>query len=100
MPTKAESSRERRWVIVAPDGRYVSLGRHGDPSEQEITEAEKALRVQGLSGWLAVMEGNPWVGKMPKFLEVRPLAEPTTAFSDAVAACIAKILEKRSTAKK
>jgi len=56
MPTKTERSRERRWVVIAPDGRYVTLGRHSDPSELEVQDAENALRAQGLNGWLAVME--------------------------------------------
>lgn len=96
MPTKAERSRERRWVVIAPDGRYVTLGRHSDPSEREVQDAEDALRAQGLSGWLAVMEGNPWVGRAPQLLEVRPLAGPTTPFTEAAAACVAFILARRS----
>jgi hypothetical protein len=96
MPTKAERSRERRWVVIAPDGRYVTLGRQSDPSEREVQDAEDALRAQGLNGWLAIMEGNPWVGRAPRILEVRPLAGPTTEFADAAAACVAAILARRS----
>lgn len=95
MVSETERSRERRWVVVAPDGRYVTLGRHSDPSEEEILAAEKALLSQELSGWLAIMEGNPWVGKAPELLEVRPLASPTTTFAAAAAACVADILAKR-----
>lgn len=83
-------------MVVAPDGRYVTLGRHSDPSEEEILAAEKALLSQDLSGWLAVMEGNPWVGKAPELLEVRPLGRPTSSFSDAASACLAAILAKRA----
>lgn len=96
MATEAERSRERRWVVVASDGRYVTLGRRSDPSEQEVQEAEDALRTQGLTGWLAVMEGNPWVGKIPLLIEVRPLANPTTPFAEAAAACVAYMLARRS----
>lgn len=96
MKTKAERSQERRWVVVAPDGRYVTLGRHSDPSEQEILDAENALRAQGLNGWLAIMEGNPWVGRAPGLLEVRALANPTTSFAEAAAACLEAILATRS----
>ncbi|MDO9502731.1 MAG: hypothetical protein Q7J52_21725 [Falsiroseomonas sp.] len=98
MALETERSRERRWVLVAPDGRYVTLGRHSDPSEEEILAAEKALLSQDLSGWLAVMEGNPWVGKVPELLEVRPLGCPTSNFSDAATACLAAILAKRADA--
>ena len=96
MTSEPERSRERRWVVVAPDGRYVTLGRHSDPSEEEISAAEQALRSQNLSGWLAIMEGNPWVGNAPRLLEVRPLACPATTFADAAAACVAAILAKRA----
>ncbi len=96
MTLEPETSRERRWVVVAPDGRYVTLGRHSDPSEEEIAAAEQALRSQNLSGWLAIMEGNPWVGNAPRLLEVRPLACPATAFAAAADACVAAILVKRA----
>jgi hypothetical protein len=96
MKTKAERSQERRWVVIAADGRYVTLGRHSDPSEQEILDAENALRTQGLNGWLAIMEGNPWVGLAPVLLEVRALAEPTASFAEAAAACLEAILATRS----
>ena len=43
---------ERRWIVLGTDGRYVTLGRASDPSEEEIRRAETSLRAQGLSGWL------------------------------------------------
>jgi hypothetical protein len=98
MSTESEISRERRWVVVAPDGRYVTLGRHRNPSEEDIAKAEQTLRSQNLSGWLAIMEGSPWGGGMPQLLLVRPLASPITSFADAAAACIAAILTKRAEA--
>jgi hypothetical protein len=95
--TKAlERSRERRWIVVAPDGRFTTLGRASDPSEAEILAAENGLRAQGLAGWLAIMEGNPYVGEAPRIMEVRPLADPATPFSEASAACVASILARRS----
>ncbi len=96
MKSGPERERERRWVVVSIDGRYVTLGLNSDPSEEEITIAEEALRSQNMSGWLAVMEGNPWIGCPPRLLEVRPLASPTFAFADAAEACIAAILAKRA----
>ncbi|MFC7552328.1 hypothetical protein ACFQU7_08815 [Pseudoroseomonas wenyumeiae] len=68
---------ERRWVILGEDGRHVTLGRASDPSEDEIRRAEEQLRAQGLAGWLAVMQGNPYTGTMPRLMMVRPLAEPS-----------------------
>jgi hypothetical protein len=96
MPNAAECSRERRWIIIGADGRFVTLGRDSDPSEREILAAEEMLQAQGLSGWLAVMEGNPYVGAVPKLIEVRPLACPGLPFSEAAEACVWRILRDRS----
>jgi hypothetical protein len=96
MPTARERSRERRWVVLGTDGRYVTLGRASDPSEDEVRGAEETLRAQGLAGWLAVMEGNPYVGAVPRLLEVRPLAEPAVPFTDAAAACVRSIIGHRA----
>jgi hypothetical protein len=98
MASENELGRERRWVVVAIDGRYVTLGRNSDPSQEEIYAAERTLRSQNLSGWLAIMEGSPWAGGAPRLLEVRPLASPVTPFADAAEACIASILAKRTEA--
>jgi len=95
--TKAsERSRERRWIVVVPDGRFTTLGRASDPSEAEILAAENGLRAQGLAGWLAIMEGNPYVSVAPRIMEVRPLADPATPFAEASAACVASILARRA----
>ena len=98
MKSEPERDRERRWVVVAIDGRYVTLGRDSDPSEKEIAAAERTLRSQKLSGWLAIMEGSPWAGGAPRLLEVRPLACPVTPFAEAAEACIASILARRTEA--
>lgn len=93
MPTLNRN--ERRWIILGTDGRYVTLGRASDPSDEEVRSAEKALQAQGLAGWLAVMEGNPYVGPIPRLLEVRPIAGPTVPFADAASACTAAIAARR-----
>ena len=48
---------ETRWIVLGTDGRHVSLGRT-EPSEAEIATASDALSAQGLSGWLARMQGE------------------------------------------
>jgi hypothetical protein len=96
MPTVKERSRERRWIVLGTDGRYVTLGYASDPSNEEVCNAESALRSQGLAGWLAVMEGNPHAGRVPRLLEVRPLADPAVSFDDASAACIRAIESSRA----
>ena len=48
---------ETRWIVLGADGRHVSLGRT-EPSEAEIATASDALAAQGLTGWLARMQGE------------------------------------------
>ena len=48
---------ETRWIVLGEDGRHVSLGRT-EPSEAEVKTASNALAAQGLSGWLARMQGE------------------------------------------
>ena len=48
---------ESRWIVLGTDGRHVSLGR-AEPSATEIATANDALAAQGLSGWLARMQGE------------------------------------------
>ena len=48
---------ESRWMILGADGRHVSLGR-AEPSATGIATASDALATQGLSGWLARMQGE------------------------------------------
>lgn len=92
----SERSREKRWIILGSDGRFVTLGRASDPSADEVAVAEQELRARGLAGWLAVMEGNPYVGPIPNLMEVRPLAEPKTPFAEAATACTHAIAQRRA----
>ncbi len=96
MNIAAGGTRERRWVVLAEDGRYATLGRHADPSPEDILRTEEAMRAQGIAGWLAVMEGNPHAGPMPRLMEVRPMLAPMTSFTDARAAVLAAIGDTRS----
>lgn len=98
MPLATKRGNERRWIVLGEDGRYVTLGRGSDPTEAEITAAEEALRAGGMAGWLAVMQGNPYVGKVPSLMEVRPLASPTAGFLSAASACIHQIVGMRHAA--
>lgn len=51
-------ARERRWIILAEDGRHVTLGRATDPTDAEVAQAGEGLRSLQLGGWLAVLEGH------------------------------------------
>jgi hypothetical protein len=48
---------EQRWIVLGTDGQHVSLGR-SEPSEAQVKAASDALAAQGLSGWLARMQGD------------------------------------------
>ena len=52
-----KATTETRWIVLGADGRHMSLGRT-DPSEAEVMAASDALAAQGLSGWLARMQGE------------------------------------------
>lgn len=43
-------SAERRWIIVAQDGRHVTIGRAALPSEAEVEAATAALIAKGWAG--------------------------------------------------
>jgi hypothetical protein len=51
------AGREQRWIVLGTDGQHVSLGR-SEPSEAQVKAASDALAAQGLSGWLARMQGE------------------------------------------
>lgn len=84
--------RERRWIVLGDDGRHVTIGRHTDPSEEELARASDSLRAIGVGGWVAVLEGGyyqprdkislmmvreiaparqPWEAAVSSFLELR-----------------------------
>ena len=48
---------ETRWMVLGTDGQHVSLGR-SEPSVAEVMAASDALAAQGLSGWLARLQGD------------------------------------------
>ncbi|MBC9176110.1 hypothetical protein [Pseudoroseomonas ludipueritiae] len=96
MSRTKEQSKERRWIVLSTDGRYVTLGYASDPFAEELRNVENALRSQGLAGWLAVMEGNPHVCRIQRMLEVKPLADPGVPFDDASAARIRTIRSLRA----
>ena len=77
---------ERRTIILADDGRHVSIGRHTEPSEVEIAAAGEALRTQGLGGWLASMEGSYYNRDDVVLVPLRELASAQCSFAEAEAA--------------
>ena len=68
-------SRERRWIILAADGRHSTLGCHAPPDEEEVAQAASALAAVGLAGCYVILDGDYWSRRTPVVLTaVRPLA--------------------------
>ncbi len=80
------AARDPRWVLLTESGEYSTLGRHREPSEEDIIAAESSLVRAGRSGWLAIMSHSVHTLVPPELLMVRPLCNPQTAFVDAVQA--------------
>jgi hypothetical protein len=72
---------ETRWIVLGTDGRHVTMGRHSDPSPEEVEQAERGL---------AVMKGGYYVRRKPSLMMVRPLANPARPFEEAAAEFEAK----------
>ena len=68
-----DGSSDRRWIILADDGRYVTLGRATDPTSDEIAAAEARLKSAGKTGYLAILGGSAYAPNPPDALLVRPL---------------------------
>ncbi len=77
---------EIRWIILGEDGRYVTLGRHSDPSPEELAQAEASLAAQGMAGWLVVMKGSYYAKTEPALMMVRSLGNPDHTYAEAVQA--------------
>jgi hypothetical protein len=69
---------ERRWIILAQDGRHVTMGRAASPSEAEVEAAAAALAAKGLAGWLATLDGNYWSRRRVALAPVQMLGDGTT----------------------
>jgi hypothetical protein len=86
---------EVRWIVLTTDGRHVTLGRHTDPSEDEINVTEGAMAIQGVTGFLAIMRGGYYIRSPVELMQVRPLAG---ADPEQWAAAAAAFLVKRTAA--
>jgi hypothetical protein len=78
--------RERRWIILGEDGRHVTIGRHTDPSEDELAQAAAALGVTEQGGGVAVVEGRYYSRECISVMMVRELTPTRVSWETAVAA--------------
>jgi hypothetical protein len=69
---------ERRWIILAQDGRHVTIGRAAPPTVAEVEAAAAALAAHGLAGWLATMNGSYWSRRRVTIAPVRMLGDGNT----------------------
>ncbi len=71
---RAPGAQERRWLVLAQDGRHVTLGRESDPSADEIARCGESLDRVGTPGWLVVSEGGYYNRRTPvRLLMVRQI---------------------------
>lgn len=76
-----KGAKEVRWIALCADGRHSTLGRHTDPSEEEVATVEANLIAQGLAGWLTVMKGDYYARSKPELMMVQPLGKPAVGFA-------------------
>jgi hypothetical protein len=85
MPNRG--AKERRWIVLADDGRHVTLGRDSDPNPDEIDRAGDTLKALGHGGWLAVLEGSYYSRDGVSLMQVRAIgAEAAASWEVAVEA--------------
>lgn len=77
--------RERRWLVIADDGRHVTVGRHTDPTPEELEVASARLVRLGLGGWLAVSEGGYYEGQPVSLMVVCRLAPGAETWEEVAA---------------
>lgn len=52
---------ERRYLVVAADGRHTTLGRETEPDDEALDTASEGLDSLGLAGWYVLSEGRYYV---------------------------------------
>lgn len=65
---------ETRWLIVAQDGRHVTMGRAAPPSDDEVMRCAEALVAQGIVGaWFVEMSGQYWSRRRVSLVPIRQI---------------------------
>jgi hypothetical protein len=67
---------ETRYLIIAEDGRHVTLGRAYAPTPEEIKKCSEGLAKQGLAGWYTIMRGDYWGRREPALEAVQEVGMP------------------------
>ena len=58
---------ERRYLLIAEDGRHTTLGRATEPDQEALDIAAEGLDSLGLAGWYVLAEGatTAWRTRSP-----------------------------------
>ncbi len=76
---------ETTTIVLAEDGRHVTLGQHTEPVAEEIEISASGLAAQGLGGWLCRVKGNYYGRTVPSVIQLRVLGHPASDFDGAIA---------------
>ena len=85
-----------RWIILLESGEYALMGRHSEPTLDELHEMETRMAATGVRGWLAIMDRSEYASGTPEFHMIRPILAPGTSFEAAVAKFREKATSKNS----
>jgi len=77
------SKNDARTIILAEDGRFVTLGRHSSPTEEEIAEASAVMAANEIGGWLATMDRGFYGARCPKLVMIRQVSPTRSSWDDA-----------------
>lgn len=76
---------DTRTILLAEDGRHVTLGRYTGPDEAEIATITAKLAETGQGGWLATMSGSYYSKRGKLRVEaLRQIGKPTKLYTEAL----------------
>lgn len=78
------SAPDPRWIILFESGEYMLMGRHRQPSVDELREMEARMTERSVRGWLAVMDRSEYAPGEPEFVMIKAIGDPLASFEDAV----------------
>ena len=69
------TEREKRWAMITQDGQHSWMGRHTDPTPEEIEQTSARMADLGVTGWLTITSGVYYEPEHNlEVMMVRPLA--------------------------
>ena len=71
---------ERRYLVVAADGRHTALECHTEPDEEELDTAAEGLDCLGLAEWYVLSEGRYYASE--DTVSLLPIRRLTSAEGD------------------